>query len=414
MAEINRTNPLTLTVDQNIEIKAVFERIVNEPRCYSIKNNSSIAFSALYRSPDQSTTSSDSFIFVDAGATSYVCSIIDPYVSRDDLQRSPSLATEVVITKTNTTCSNNQTCEPVRQSTTYTTTLIATPQVGGKVSGTSLRTPTPSTIVVADVGTDTSFSAQENEGYEFVGWFLNNALWSTNRTPRIRSTENNTYEARFRQQTESVKCTCYFVAPTTPGASFDVRYRKCKTGEIVTETFETFTNICSSNIPQAIRNAQVPQDLGTDCSERGTCAPAEDQKSPTPTWRNCLTGNLETGTVPSGYISKQYTGPEGGICYEPQEGTIGFQPSLAEALQFTYTRGSSYPQAVRIRAQNSSPVYGYSVKLTADSRFIFTPSAFNVAPSSYVDFTAVPSAELLNILGDGRSELPLTVDITRA
>lgn len=129
-------------------------------------------------------------------------------------------------------------------------------------------------------------------------------------------------------------------------------------------------------------------------------------------WRNCLTGALTEGTAPSGWIQKQYSG--GGVCYEPPDGTITFQPTLSEALRFVHTRGETYPSPVTIRAVNPSTTYSYKVTLIpGDTKFLFSPSTFTVAPNQQFPFTAVPTPELINALADGTAEIALSVTIER-
>lgn len=130
------------------------------------------------------------------------------------------------------------------------------------------------------------------------------------------------------------------------------------------------------------------------------------------TWRNCTTGVVSSGSPPSGWVQKSYSG--GGVCYEAPEGTVTFEPTLQQALQFVHTRGETYPSPVTIRAVNPSSVYAYSVTLEpGDNKFVFTPSTFTVRPSSQTSFTAVPTQVLIDALPDGTAELSLKVTINR-
>jgi hypothetical protein len=139
--------------------------------------------------------------------------------------------------------------------------------------------------------------------------------------------------------------------------------------------------------------------------------------TPTPTrivitWRDCISGILNEGTAPTGYRQLAYTGAGGGTCWEP--GTIvGFQPSLSDALTFTYQRGgSNLPQPKSITANN--PSYGVSYKLTMRTNpdIIVQPSSFIISPRSSQQFFVNVTPALLDKLGDGTSTIEMSVDIT--
>jgi len=302
----------------------------------------------------------------------------------------------------------------------YTTTLVAAPTEGGVVSGTSLLTPIPSTVIVSRLGERTNFQATANSGYTFVGWYLNGLLWSTNYSPAILSDKDDVYEARFARNPTQDKCKCYFVAPTAQGQPFEVTYRPCVAGSIrTTETFASFTNICSADIPQAGRNAQVPQNLGTDCSNGQTCnTPPPPTPTPTPTpteeiilrWRDCISEELYTG-VPTNRREVVYTGPGGGTCWEPLT-QITFTPDLNNELTFQYQRGSTqYPMAQVITATNASTQLTYEIQIITNPDIAVTPNKFIIAPRSDVQFVVQTTAALLNQLGDGTSRLQMSVGI---
>jgi hypothetical protein len=302
----------------------------------------------------------------------------------------------------------------------YTTTLAAAPTEGGVVSGTSLLTPIPSTVIVSRVGERTNFQATANSGYTFVGWYLNGLLWSTNYSPAILSDKDNVYEARFARNATQDACKCYFVAPTAQGQPFEVTYRPCAAGSIrTTETFTSFTNICSADIPQAGRNAQVPQNLGTDCSNGQTCnTPPLPTPTPTPTpteeiivrWRDCISEELYTG-VPNNRREVVYTGPGGGTCWEPLT-QITFTPDLNNELTFQYQRGSTqYPMAQVITATNASTQLTYEIQIITNPDIAVTPNKFIIAPRSDVQFVVQTTAALLSQLGDGTSRLQMSVGI---
>ena len=305
-------------------------------------------------------------------------------------------------------------------STRYTTTLVASPAEGGMVSGTSLLTPTPSTVIVSRIGERTNFQATATSGYTFTGWYLNGLLWSTNYSPAILSDKDNIYEARFARNATQDACKCYFVAPIAQGQPFEVTYRPCVAGSIrTTEQFTSFTNICSADIPQSGRNAQVPQNLGTDCSNGQTCnTPPPPTPTPTPTpteeiilrWRDCISEELYTG-IPNNRREVAYTGPGGGTCWEPLT-QITFTPDLNNELTFQYQRGSTqYPMSQVITATNASTQLAYEIQIITNTDIAVTPNKFIIAPRSDVQFVVQTTPALLNQLGDGTSRLQMSVGI---
>lgn len=325
---------------------------------------------------------------------------------------------------------------PSARSTEYVITLTTNIPNGGTIGFTTPQSAVGLTTYVGRVGESipVNFSAQENTGYEFRGWWLNNQLWSTNRTPGILTNTSQTFEARFELvNQERLTCTCYFIAPTDNATSYQVRYRRCDTGQIVTETFTTFTNICSANIPEAISNGQVPLNLGTDCSTNfGICGSplpsptpsrvVQPPPAPTPsrtviTWRNCVTGELVEGTPPSGYVQTIFTGPAGGVCWEPP-GDLAFLPSLAEVLRFSYQRGSSvYPTAKSVQVTNTSNSRARRVTIQTNPNVNLSTGtiagngsiSFTVAPRGSVNLTVNVTPQLLQELTDGISTLSMNI-----
>jgi uncharacterized repeat protein (TIGR02543 family) len=281
---------------------------------------------------------------------------------------------------------------------------------------------------VSRIGERVDFQATANSGYTFTGWYLNGLLWSTNYSPAILSDKNNTYEARFAANPTQDVCKCYFVAPTAQGQSFEVIYRPCSAGSVRTsQTFASFTNICSADIPQSGRNAQVPQNLNTDCSNGQTCGAPSPTPTPTPIlefvgptptptleiipkWRDCISEELFSG-VPTNRREVIYTGPGGGTCWEPLA-QVTFNPNLNTELTFQYQRGSAqYPMSQVITATNASTRLVYEIQITTNTDIAVTPNKFIIAPRSNVQFTVQTTANLLNQLGDGTSRLQMSVGI---
>lgn len=190
------------------------------------------------------------------------------------------------------------------------------------------------------VGERIEFTARENSGYEFDGWYLNGVQWSDNRTAAILFSQDVTFEARFVRiiVDDPLRCTCYFIAPTDGAPSYQVRYRRCDTGEVVTETFTTFRNICSANIPEAVSNAQPPQNLGTDCSSNiNICG-----SPPTPTTCITPTGTL-TRTVDVECAQINNNTYVGGTAKQTQVREIDFSSPPGTICEFTEWRNSGQP-----------------------------------------------------------------------
>jgi hypothetical protein len=305
----------------------------------------------------------------------------------------------------------------------HTATLTASPAEGGTVSGTSDLTPTPNTVVRTRINRPTQFNATANVGYTFNGWYLNGTLWSTNNSPSIFAERNATYEARFAKNPKDDDCRCYFVEPTVTGTSFEVTYRPCTArSSRTTQTFTSFTNICSADVPTRGRNAQIPQNLDTPCSSGQTCG--------TPvTWRECGQPAILLGSPPS---THELSNDTRGACYilrtgnpppsaappsppsptPPRPPVITFVPALNTGLTFQYQRGSTqYPTSQVITATNTSTVVSCELQITTNSNIIVTPNKFIVLPGNSTQFTIQVTSNLLNQLQDGTSGLQMSIDI---
>lgn len=132
----------------------------------------------------------------------------------------------------------------------------------------------------------------------------------------------------------------------------------------------------------------------------------------TATWRDCIDGAQRTGTPPTNYIEVPYTQGGGGTCWEPRA-VIGFEPDLGEVLQFSWRRGSTnYPQTKSFLMTNPSSTLSFDVIITTNSQITVTPPSFKIAPRSSQKVGVTPSAELINALGDGVSNIEFNVNIT--
>jgi hypothetical protein len=130
------------------------------------------------------------------------------------------------------------------------------------------------------------------------------------------------------------------------------------------------------------------------------------------TYRDCISGVLNEGLAPQGYREVTYTGAGGGTCWEP--GTVvGFQPSLSDALTFTYQRGgSNLPQPKSITANNPSYGVSYRITMRTNPDIIVQPSSFTISPRSSQQFFVNVTPTLLDKLGDGTSTIEMSVDIS--
>lgn len=189
---------------------------------------------------------------------------------------------------------------------TYKTTIYTNPPEAGVVTGVTDKTPIPRNLpngrkqLEATIGTPTVFNATENQGYTFIGWYLNNTLWSTNKSSKTDESDN-VFEARFKAIEQPIKCKCYFVAPIVSGTPFTVRYTDCATNTLVTNVFNSATNICAANIPAPISNAQVARDINKDCTETKTCT--EPTSCIPPTGGFTRTINVSCTTISDNFIS---------------------------------------------------------------------------------------------------------------
>jgi len=126
-------------------------------------------------------------------------------------------------------------------------------------------------------------------------------------------------------------------------------------------------------------------------------------------WRDCISGQLNNGVAPVEYRKSIFTG--GGECWEPRT-IIGFQPSLSEALTFTYQRGSNnIPQPNLIIANNPSYGVSYRVSIHTNPDIIVQPSSFIMTPRSRNQFFVNVTPVLLDKLGDGTSTIEMSIDI---
>lgn len=131
----------------------------------------------------------------------------------------------------------------------------------------------------------------------------------------------------------------------------------------------------------------------------------------TSTWRDCVDGTLRNGTPPSDYIEVPYTQGGGGTCWEPRA-VIGFEPNLNEVLQFNWRRGSiDYPQTKSFKMTNPSSTLTFDVTITTNSQITVTPPSFKIGPRSSQKVGVTPSAELINALGDGVSNIDFKIEI---
>jgi hypothetical protein len=341
----------------------------------------------------------------------------------------------------------------------YTVTLTVNDALGGRVEFTNPSGARGLTQYVGSVGESIFFSARENTGYEFLGWWLNGTFWSPNRDPGIINNKSDTYEARFRRIVSLPEtCQCYFIAPTDSAPSYVMQYRDCATGEVKQETFTTFRNICSADFPQVIRNGQVAIPLGTDCKNNGgVCGsppssppvpsttpvpsptvtptvtpsrtPVTTPPEPTPlpsvtptptpspssqTWKSCIDGSVIVGFPPNGYRQGIYQGDDlGTVCWEPVT-ELGINPPLGNVV-FYYQRGSStFPPKKEFTIDNPSFATSYNIRIVVDpTLFTAEPSAnFVILPRQSIKFRIGINQNNISRFGDGSTQFNFRLETT--
>lgn len=139
--------------------------------------------------------------------------------------------------------------------------------------------------------------------------------------------------------------------------------------------------------------------------------------APLPTWRECSTGAINTGTPPSNYVQTPYRGQEGGFCWEPLT-TVAFTPPLSRALIYNFQRGAAiYPEPKTITVSNPSYSKSYritlrtneNIGLTVDTLSAKGVASFILEPRGEKRFIVNVTPEMLELLGDGQSTLELNV-----
>lgn len=300
---------------------------------------------------------------------------------------------------------------------TYITRLVPSPASNGRVSTSAQVAPDAVTGIIEIESTQEgdgvagaiTFTATPNGGsYTFGGWFLDSNLttpWSQVALQnQIPVTQNRTYTAKFISAGGTDICT-----PPPLNQRERTVPVSCPTGQVGTASQRQIRTY----------NATV--------SGSGTCPFTSDwQNSGQPDysqcttqqfWRNCVTGQQVEGTPPTGYISKQFTGAAGGICWE-QPGDIDFIPSLAQALQFTYQRGTSrYPETRTVDITNRSESFVQQVNIQTNSKVNLAVGtstgagsiSFTIPPRGTVTLRVSVTPQLLQELQDGVSTLGMSI-----
>jgi uncharacterized repeat protein (TIGR02543 family) len=348
---------------------------------------------------------------------------------------------------------------------TYRTVMYANPAQGGSVTGTSDTTQAPRNLqngrkeLEATESTSTSLTATESTGYTFVGWYLNNTLFSTNKTINVTSAVNGEFEARFAlipSPTPSASRTVIPPSPTpsasrtvippspTPSASRTV----ISPSPTPSASRVVIRELCKSpNLP-AIQNISIPcsqidikynggqafqrQTLRVDTTQLGpgdcpyvwenSGLPDVSQCTIPVFWRSCVTGQLIEGTPPADFQETEFLGAGGGACWEPLT-EIAFEPNLNEALRYSYQRGSSkYPTGKNIKVTN--PSYGTAYRITVTTNPDITLStrsqsgnkgalSFTIGPRSSETLIVNVTPKLLQTLQDGVANLLMIVEYQR-
>ena len=127
-------------------------------------------------------------------------------------------------------------------------------------------------------------------------------------------------------------------------------------------------------------------------------------------WRNCINGNILKSTIPEKWMQTSYTGPEGGVCWEPVPITI-----TSSSIGFFYDNYSSqYPQPIQYTLQNTSVSNSYRVSLVTDQTlFTITPSTVELTPSQTRQILVNLPPSKVNRFLPGITQLKLEVNITK-
>jgi hypothetical protein len=255
------------------------------------------------------------------------------------------------------------------------------------------------------LGSTYTFEAVADAGYYFEGWSTNLEIvrgYLTDNSITVRPTPGSSViSGRFRRTPIQLPIEEDFFAPIpSPSPS---------------------PTPSSSPIPSP---SPTPQLSPTPSTSTTPILPAPSlSRTPLPsttpipsriviTYRDCISGVLNEGLAPREYREVAYAGAGGGTCWEPST-IVGFQPSLSEALTFTYQRGgSNLPQPKPITANNPSYGVSYRITMRTNPDIIVQPSSFTISPRSSQQFFVNVTPTLLDKLGDGTSTIEMSVDIT--
>jgi hypothetical protein len=127
-------------------------------------------------------------------------------------------------------------------------------------------------------------------------------------------------------------------------------------------------------------------------------------------WRNCENGQLFNTSPPDNWIDVRYTGPEGGVCYEP----VRLQFSETK-LEFQKVNFSAQPFATKtVTVRNISSTDSYRVNLSTEDRLFRLPRPqFTVSPNATETFTVEIPTEKEQNFAIGKTVVRLQINVTK-
>jgi len=295
---------------------------------------------------------------------------------------------------------------------TYSVVVVASPSIGGQVRGssrngtTSQTDFTTSTTITYKLGEAVEVSASPAPGYTFVRWDLRQAdssvitAWSRNRDAGFLSPDVTGLTAVFDLLPEPTPTQTPSATPILPTPT------AFPPGPTPTPTTPSPDPTPTATPAPVIRPTPTPTPT----------APPRPTPTPTPTpipqWRDCVDGVLKNGSPPSDYISRFFSGPAGGLCFEPPS-FIGFNPSLND-IRFSYQRASSqFPRPFEFEINNPSSVVSYEVIFETNTKYFeVVPRQITIGPrgtSQKINILVRPNN--IEEFGDGLTNFDLNVRV---
>jgi len=379
---------LTITVDANYEITPVFERVTSSPVTPSpiATTPSPVTPSPVTPSPVTPSPVSPSPVTPSPVTPSPIATTPSP-ITPSPITPSP----EAVATPSPITPSPEAVATPSPEAVIYSFRLRVTPanSNAGKftIDGQEI---TNEIIVGRQIGETVTALATPTVGWRFVRWKKAGGTFTSDNTLTFTPQTANTLSNGLG-----------FIS----GETFEAEFELIPTPSPITP---------SPNAPNVTPSPTTPAPI--------TPAPITPAPTPAPifTWRSCIDGLIKEGNIPDGYVQSAFQGAGGGTCWEPRT-EIAFEPSLSEALRFTWRRGSSiYPETKLFKVINPSFGITYGIQIrTNDSVKISVNgverngvASFNIGPRASQTVIVSVTPELLDKLADGVSTLNMNIEAT--